>query len=300
MAKKAVEYLDPNVIQQVARLDLKAKFIVEGFIAGLHKSPFHGFSVEFSEHRKYSLGDEIKSIDWGVYAKTDKYYVRKYEAETNLECYLFVDMSESMGYRYDKSSVTKLEYATYLAAAMGYLMTKQQDPVGLVTFDTAIRTYMECRSKRGHLITILSELSKNKPGGRTDFSKALSQATGLIRHRGLIVLFTDLLDDEESVLEGIHNLRFRGHEVIIFHVLDAGEVDFPFKGMTIFEDVETEERIQIDPEGIRDSFRTQVQQMIERYESACRDANVDYVQVTTSTPFDTALVEFLMRRQRKC
>jgi len=299
LAKTATDYLNPDVIQQVARLDLKAKFIIEGFIAGLHRSPFHGFSVEFSEHRKYTAGDEIRLIDWGVYSKTDKYYVRQYKAETNLECYLVVDMSESMGYRYDATSVTKLEYATYLAAAMGYLTTKQQDPVGLITFDTDIRTYMPCRSKRGHLITILSELSKNKPGGRTGFAKAMAQAASLIKHRGLVVLFSDLLDDRQAIEQAIHHLRFQGHEIIIFHVLDSAEVDFPFSGMTIFEDVETKERLQVHPDSIRESFRSQIQEMIEAYRTICRDANVDYVQVTTSTPFDTALVEFLTSRQKR-
>jgi uncharacterized protein (DUF58 family) len=209
-------------------------------------------------------------------------------------------MSESMGYRYDPQSVTKLEYATYLAAAMGYLMTKQQDPVGLITFDTGIRTCMPCRAKRGHLISILSELSKNKPGGRTSFLKAISQASSLIRHRGLVVLFSDLLDDRAAVEQAFHQLRFNGHEVIVFHVLDSAEVNFPFKGVTIFEDVETKERVQAHPENIRESFCAQVQQMIEAYRSTCQDADIDYVQVTTSTPFDKALLEFLIRRQRKC
>ena len=300
MKKNPAQYLNPDIIQQVTRLDLKAKFIVEGFIAGLHRSPFHGFSTEFSEHRKYNLGDEIKSIDWGVYAKTDKYYIRKYEAETNLECFLIVDMSESMGYRYDETQVTKLEYATYLAAAMGYLMTKQQDPVGLITFDTRIRDFMGCRSKRDHLVSIISALSKNKPGGQTNFEQAILHASGLIRHRGLVVVFSDLLDDPEKVIQGIHNLRFRGHEVIVFHILDAAEVDFPFKGVTIFEDVESDAHVQVDPDTVREGYQEQINALIETYRDECRNADVDYVQVTTSTPFDKALLEFLRRRERKC
>ena len=299
MAKNATDYLNPEVIQQVARLDLQAKFIVEGFIAGLHRSPFHGFSVEFSEHRKYTLGDEIRDIDWGVYGKTDKYYVRKYQAETNLECFLVVDMSESMGYRYGKKGVTKLEYAIYLAAAMGYMMTKQQDPVGLVTFDTNIRGYFPPKSSRSQLISIISELSKNKPGGQTDFDKTITQTVELIKHRGLVIIFSDLLGDPKSVVNGIHQFRFRQHEVILFHVLDAAEVEFPFQGTTIFEDVETGERIQINPDSIRESYQKQMKEFIDNYEKACLDANVDYVQVTTSTPFDKALMEFLMRRERK-
>jgi uncharacterized protein (DUF58 family) len=209
-------------------------------------------------------------------------------------------MSESMGYRYDKKGVTKLEYATYLAAAMGYLLTHQQDPVGLITFDTNIRGYMPPRSKRSQLVSILSELSKNKPGGQTDFAKAIAQAAELIKHRGLVVLFSDLLGDPESVIGGLHHLRFRQHEIILFHILDAAETDFPFQGVTIFEDVETSERVQVDPERIRDTYRAGMKSFIDRYRDTCRTVEVDYVQVTTSTPFDKALLEFLMRRERKC
>ncbi|MBI2193497.1 MAG: DUF58 domain-containing protein [Planctomycetes bacterium] len=300
MPSNAADYLNPDVLQQVARLDLKAKFVVEGFFAGLHRSPFHGFSVEFSEHRKYTLGDEIKMIDWSVYAKTDKLYVRKFQAETNLECFLLVDMSESMAYRHQPRGLSKMDYATCLAAAMGYLLIQQQDPVGLITFDTALRNYLPARSKRGHLVSILGELSRNKPGGRTRLHASLAQAAELLRHRGLVVLFSDLLDDPESVLEGLHLLRFRQHEVIVFHILDRAETEFPFQGMTLFQDVETAERVQVDPESVREAYRAHMEAFLERYRRACERASIDYVQMTTSTPFDSALLEFLVRRERKC
>src|SRR5271156_1040867 len=219
----AEKYLRPEVINQVARLDLKAKFIVEGFLAGLHASPFQGFSVEFSEHRKYVPGDDLKDLDWGVYAKTDKYYLKKYQAETNVTGYLAMDLSASMGYTY-RQQLTKFDYAICLAAALGYLMIHQQDPVGLVAFDTAIRTSLPPRSKRTQLGTMLSVLANLQPTGQTDVAGSLHQLAAMVRGKSLIMVFSDLLTDPEPVLQSLHHLRHRGHEIIVFHILDEAEV----------------------------------------------------------------------------
>ncbi|HEX3725322.1 MAG TPA: DUF58 domain-containing protein, partial [Pirellulales bacterium] len=230
----AEKYLKPEVIRQVARLDLRAQFIVKGFLQGLHASPYHGFSVEFSEHRKYTTGDNPQDIDWLVYAKTDKYYVKKFEAETNITGYLVMDLSGSMGYTY-RQTLTKFEYSICLAAALGYLMVHQQDPVGLITFDERIRDSLPPRSKRTQLGNVLSLLSRLQPAGKTEIAKSLIQIAAMLRHRSLVMLFSDLLADPDPILKALHRLRHGGHDVILFHVLDEAEVRFPFDGMIEFE-----------------------------------------------------------------
>src|ERR1700688_1861655 len=203
--KKPEQYLRPEVIRQVARLDLRAKFIIEGFLQGLHASPFHGFSVEFSEHRKYVPGDDLKDLDWSVLARTDKYYLKKFQAETNVTGYLAMDLSASMAYTY-RQELTKFEYGICLAAALGYLMIHQQDPVGLVTFDTQIRTALPPRSKRTQLGTILALLANLKPAGRTDVAHGLSQLAAMVRSKSLIMLFSDLLTDPAPIMNSLHML----------------------------------------------------------------------------------------------
>jgi uncharacterized protein (DUF58 family) len=294
----AEKYLRPEVIRQVARLDLRAKFIVEGFLAGLHASPFHGFSVEFSEHRKYVPGDDLKDLDWTVYAKTDKYYLKKFEAETNLTGYLVMDLSASMAYTY-RQELTKFDYAICLAAALGYLMIHQQDPVGLVTFDTRIQTSLPPRSKRTQLGTILSVLANLQPSGATEVGACLHQLAAMVRGRSLVMLFSDLLTDPGPVLQGLHHLRHRGHEVILFHILDEAEVHFPFEGLIQFEDVETPDRLVLDARGMRADYLEEVAGFQESYRVECARAGIDYVPMDTSVSFDKALLEYLVQRQRR-
>src|SRR5487761_2481301 len=215
----AEKYLKPEVIRQISRLDLRAQFIVKGFLQGLHASPFHGFSVEFSEHRKYTAGDNPQDIDWLVYAKTDKYYIKKFEAETNLTGYLVMDLSASMGYTY-RQELTKFEYGISLAAALSYMMIHQQDPVGLIAFDEKIRQSLPPKSRRSQLANILALLSKLQPAGETEIAHSLHQVAGMIRHRSLVMLFSDLLGDFEPIQKALHRLRFMGHDVIVFHILD--------------------------------------------------------------------------------
>lgn len=292
------KYLRPEVIRQVARLDLRAKFIVEGFLAGLHASPFHGFSVEFSEHRKYVPGDDLKDLDWTVYAKTEKYYLKKYQAETNLTGYLVMDLSASMAYTY-RQELTKFEYAICLAAALGYLMIHQQDPVGLITFDTRVQACLPPHSRRTQLGTILGVLANLKPSGRTDVATCLHQVAAMIRTKGLVILFSDLLTEPAPVLEGLHHLRHRGNEVILFHILDEAEVHFPFQGVIEFEDVEDEKTLTVDALGIRGDYLKTLAEFQDFYRRECAKANIDYVPIDTSVSFDKALMEYLLQRQKR-
>jgi uncharacterized protein (DUF58 family) len=296
LAGPAEKYLKPEVIRQVSRLDLRAKFIVEGFIAGLHSSPFHGFSVEFSEHRKYTPGDNISDIDWNVYAKTDRFYIKKFQAETNLTGYLVMDLSGSMGYTY-RQELTKFEYGVSLAAALAYLMIHQQDPVGLIAFDQKVRKSLPPRSKRSQLGNILSLLAKLSPTGETDVAQSLHQVAGMINHRSLVMLFSDLLGDTDPILRAIHRLRYSGHDVIVFHILDEAEAKFPFEGMLELEDIETPERLLVDAEGIRADYLDEVASFRGRYRKECLSARVDYVPLDTGMPFDKALMSYLLTRQ---
>lgn len=294
----AEQYLKPDVIQTVARLDLRARFIVEGFLSGLHASPYHGFSVEFSEHRRYASGDDPKDIDWLVFAKTDRFYIKKYQAETNITGYLVMDLSESMAYTY-RQQLTKFEYSICLAAALGYLMIHQQDPVGLITFDEKIRNSLPAKSKRAQLGTILALLAKLKPTGPTEIARNLRQIASMMKHRSLVMLFSDLLADPEPVINSLHLLRHRGHDVILFHILDEAEVSFPFDGMVDLKDPESGENLVVDADGMRSDYLDAMRELCEKYKRECSAAGVDYVTINTSQPFDKALLEYLSQRKAR-
>ena len=296
MALKPEQYLRPDVIQQVRRLDLKARFIVEGFLSGLHGSPFHGFSVEFSEHRKYTPGDDIRQIDWSVYGKTDRFYIKKYEAETSLDAYLLVDCSGSMDFS-TGGRLTKMDYAICLAAALGYLMIGQQDSVGLFTFDEKVRTFLPPKAKRTHLTNILSTLARTKPFGKTALAKAIHDVAGRVRKRGLMILISDLLDEQEQVIEALHHLRYRGHDIIIMQVLDYSEVAFEFDGEVRFEDPETGQSVATNPRAIQAAYLEAIREFIERYKQECQAVRADFTSVHNGMTFDKALIEFLAQRQ---
>ncbi|HYV39797.1 MAG TPA: DUF58 domain-containing protein [Gemmataceae bacterium] len=295
---RAERYLKPEVIRQVSRLDLRAKFIVEGFLAGLHASPFQGFSVEFSEHRKYVPGDDLKDLDWNIFAKTDRYYIKKFEAETNVTGYLVMDLSESMAYTY-RQELTKFEYAICLAAALGYLMIHQQDPVGLVTFDTQIRASLPPRSKRTQLANILALLSNLKPTGQTDIAGCIHQLAAMVRNKGLIMLFSDLLTDPEPVMKSLHHLRHRGHDIILFHILDEAEAHFPFDGLIEFKEVEGSGKLTLDARNMKGDYLRSLAEFKNFYKNECAKAAIDYVAMDTSVNFDKALMEYLLQRQRR-
>lgn len=292
------KYLKPEVIRQISRLDLRAQFVVKGFLQGLHASPFQGFSVEFSEHRRYSHGDDPKDIDWLVYAKTDKYYVKKFEAETNITGYLVVDRSQSMAFTY-RQELTKFDYAISLAAALCYLMVHQQDPVGLITFDTKVRQSLAPRSKRTQLGNILSVLANLEPSAETDIPHSLNQIAAMLRQHSLVMIFSDLLCDAEPVIQSLGRLRHGGNDVILFHILDEAETTFPFTGMTQFEDPETQEKIELDASGIRQQYLDEVNEFRENYRRECSKIGVDYVAIDTSMQFDKALLEYLLMRRSR-
>lgn len=290
------KYLKPEVINQIKRLDLRAQFVVKGFLQGLHASPYHGFSVEFSEHRRYTPGDDPKDIDWLVYAKTDKYYVKKFEAETNITGYLAMDLSRSMGYTY-RQELTKFDYAICLAASLCYLMVHQQDPVGLITFDQRVRDSLAPRSKRTQLANVLSHLARLQPAGPTDIAHSIRQIAAMLRHRSLVMIFSDLLCDTEPVLQSLRLLRHGGHDVILFHVLDEAEVHFPFDGVIEFEEPETEERVRVDASHYRHEYLQEVETFRDAYRRECFQIGVDYVELDTSMQFDKALLEYLISRR---
>ncbi|MDO4550093.1 MAG: DUF58 domain-containing protein [Planctomycetia bacterium] len=294
----AEQYLKPEVITRIKRLDLRAKFIVKGFLQGLHSSPFQGFSVEFSEHRRYSQGDDPQDIDWLIYAKTDKYYVKKFESETNITGYLVVDQSASMNYTY-RQEVTKFEYAICLAAALAYLMIHQQDPVGLLTFDDQLRKSIPPRSRRTQLSDILSALSRLTPEGRTNIATALTQTAAMLRHRSLVMVFSDLLMEQKPVLEALHKLRWAGHDVLLLHILDEAEVKFPFRGMLEMKDPETQDMVSVDADGFQQAYLDGVRHFRENYRRECAVMGVDYLPLDTSLQFDKALTEYLLRRKGK-
>jgi uncharacterized protein (DUF58 family) len=298
MVRAVEEYLKPEVVRQISRLDLRAQFIIRGFLQGLHASPYQGFSVEFSEHRKYVPGDEPKDIDWLVYAKTDKYYVKKFEAETNITGYLVVDTSASMAYTY-RQELTKLDYSISLAAALCWLMVHQQDPCGLLVFDEKIRTSLPAKSRRSQIANVLSALAKVKPSGRTDVARSLGQVAAMLRHRSLVMVFSDLLSDAGLIRESLSRLRHRGHDVILFNVLDEAEVRFPFSGMVEFTDPESSEKLVIDTDAARKDYVDRVVAFREDYRSWCFKAGIDYVPLDTSMQFDRALTGYLQSRRNR-
>jgi len=294
---KERKFLDPLVVSKLAGLDLRARLVVEGFIAGLHKSPYKGFSVEFAEHRQYMPGDPIRNIDWKVYARRDRFYVKEFEEETNLRAYILVDASASMGYA-SSSAVTKLQYASSLAAALSYLMLRQQDSVGLATFTSSIKNYIPPRSVKGHLNVILTELEHLQPGETTNVSRSLELLASRIRRRGLIIVLSDLMDDQAAVLSAVKHFRHRKHEVIVFHVLDESETQFPFDEEIAFVDMETDEEITANSRQIAARYRKVMGDWITEYRTQCHEHLVDYALLSTSTPYDVALTRFLEKRAR--
>jgi uncharacterized protein (DUF58 family) len=288
--------LTPDIISRLNNLSLKARFVVEGFIVGLHKSPYHGFSVEFSEHRAYGAGDEIRHVDWKLWGKTDRFFIKQFEEETNLKSYLLVDQSLSMTYK--SKNITKLEYAQILAASLGYLMLKQQDAVGLTLFDDRIRVNIPARAKRSHLNIILSQMQNIIAGPETTIAPVLHKTAEAIKKRGLIILISDLFDDPDKVLSGLQHFRYKGHEVIVFHVLDPQELTLDFTQRTRFRDMESGEEIVTDPWHIQLDYQKSMEQFCDYIKSNCRQKNIDYVQLSTDLPLDMALSEYLIKRKR--
>ena len=290
------KYFDPEFIAKLDRFDLRARLIVEGFITGLHKSPFHGFSVEFLEHREYLPGDPIKHIDWKVYGKSDRYFIKKYEEETNLKAYILVDCSKSMGF--SSQMINKLEYAKTLASALSYLMISQQDAVGLLSFADEILQYIPPRSAKTHLSTIFHELDSLSPQNKTNTAKILHNLAERIKKRGLIILISDLLDDPEEIISGLQHFRHHKHEVVVFHILDDQELNFQYKQKTRFVDMETGEEIITHPWEIKKLYKEKINNMKNFFTGKCRNAFIDYMPINTSTNYEQALFAYLIKRQK--
>jgi uncharacterized protein (DUF58 family) len=291
------KYLDPEIVSRLKGMEIRARMVVEGFIAGMHKSPYHGFSVEFAEHRQYMPGDNIRDIDWKVYAKSDRFYIKQYEEETNLKAYLLLDCSASMAYRSD-DRISKLDYAGLLSGALSYMMLRQRDAVGLVTFDEKMRRYIPPRSRSGHLHVLLSEIANQTPSDRTSLAGVLHEMAERIKRRGLVIIMSDLLDDAEPIISGLKHFRYNKHEVIVFHILDPRERDFAFPREAIFKDMETGEEMTTLPYQIKRDYARAVSAFAAEVASACRQSNIDYHPIDTGTPFDKALYAFLSKRER--
>jgi uncharacterized protein (DUF58 family) len=303
-------FLDPRVVGKLQRLDLIARLVVEGFLTGLHKSPYHGFSVEFAEHRQYMPGDPVRSVDWKVFAKSDRYYIKQFEEETNLRAQILIDTSTSMLFRGDSGGVSKLRYAIDLAAALSYLMIQQQDAVGLLLFSDQIHRVIPARSARTHLRVLLRELevearraAKRQPMEEeprlTRIGQCLSYLAERVPRRGLVILLSDLWDpDAESAMAALKHFRHRQHEVVVFHLQDPAEAEFPYKEEGLFIDIETGERLNVLPWEIARDFRKKVEERVAFYKRGCSENRIEYERVLTRTPFDTALLRYLEKRQR--
>ncbi len=294
--KQISEFLRPEIVSRLANMELKARVIVEGFIAGLHRSPYHGFSVEFAEYRQYNAGESTRNIDWKRYAKTDRYYNRIFEDETNLKATLLMDRSASMDF--GSSGMTKLRYGTLLCAALAYLMIKQRDAVGLAIFDEKIREMVPHRSIRKHLFHLMKTLEQVTPGAGTKISYTLHEMADRIKRRGLIILISDLFDDPDSVISGLRHFRHRGHEIVIFHLLDPLELSLDYSGEVRFVDRETGEKLRTQPWFLKKEYRHRIQEWTGSLERKCKENAIDYNLVIIDTPFDRALVSYLNKRQR--
>jgi uncharacterized protein (DUF58 family) len=290
------QYLEPHVVSKLANMELRARLVVEGFITGLHKSPYHGFSVEFAEHRPYMPGDEIKHIDWKIYGKTDRYYIKQYEEETNLKAYIVLDASRSMAYA-SEGNMPKILYASFLVAALSYMMIKQQDAVGLAVYDERINTYLPPHATKGYLRQILIELEKVRASNKTGGGKSLHQIADRIKRRGLVVVVSDLLDNPDEIIAALKHFRHKKNEVIIMHVLDPLERSFAFDTDAEFKDMETSEQLVTQPWQIKHAYQQTMAAFLERYKRECLENYIDYVLLDTATPYNVALFQYLNKRE---
>jgi uncharacterized protein (DUF58 family) len=288
-------YFDPLVLARLSNLYLRARWVVEGIMSGIHRSRSKGFSVEFESHREYSPGDELRRIDWKALGKFDRYFIKETEDETNLRATLVLDASASMDY--GSNGITKFEYASILTASLAYLILKQQDAAGVVTFSNRVESFIPPKAKRGYVFEILRDLEARQPSGETNTGKILQEIAGKMKRRGLVILVSDLLDEPEEVLKGLRLFRFNGHDVIVFHVMDSAEIELPFDGNILFEDMEQADlKVTADPQTIRRTYRGVVDEFIDHLRKECHASSIDYQLVSTSTPLDRALVSYLSWR----
>ncbi len=297
-ATRDLRFLNPAIIARLGTMELKARTVVEGFLSGLHRSPYKGFSVEFAEYRQYLPGDDLSTLDWKVFARSDRYYVKKYEEETNLECHLLLDVSASMAYR-GAAPMSKMEYGSVLAASLAFLMHRQRDATGLMAFDEKIAFRLPASARPGHLNALLLGLERIQAGKRSDVGRPLHQLAEALLKRSLVVLISDLLDEPEPIIQGLRHLKFRGSDVIVFQLLDPNELTFPFKGSAKFKDLESDQELVTEPASIRTAYLRELAGLTLKYDRALRGAGIDYVQLDTSQPLDFALLAYLDARSRR-
>ncbi|MBX7075345.1 MAG: DUF58 domain-containing protein [Pirellulales bacterium] len=293
------KYLSPQTLASIQGLELRARLIVEGYVSGVHHSPYHGLSIEFAEHREYVPGDDLRYVDWKVFGKTDKVYLKQFETETNLVTYLVLDTSESMRYQSSGAALSKLEYAKTAAAALAYLVLQQQDSIGLATFDSELRTVVRPSSNSSHLKQILHVMEETAPQRKTATGAILHDLAERFKKRGLVVVFSDLFDNLTATLAGLKHLRHRRHDVIVFHVLDPAELDFPFERVTLFKGMEQLPEVVADPRSIRKAYLEEFGKFVRSVELGCRHQRIDYVQLRTDQPLDLALSSYLASRMAK-
>jgi len=292
-----LRFLAPEVLARITSLELLARTVVEGFISGLHRSPFTGFSTEFAEYRQYMPGDDLRYLDWKLLGRTDRYYIKKYRADTNAQCHILIDTSASM--RYKTGAVSKLQFAQFLGSSLAYLANKQQDAVGLLAFDQEVRTHVPAHNRVGQMRTIYGHLEQLEPGHETKLSKMLHEAAERITRRGIIIVISDFYDDPEEVIQALQHLRFKGNDVIVFHVLDKNELDFEFTEPILLEDAETEEQIHVMPDVLAEGYRQTIRAHIEQLRGGASRNRIDYELLTTDKPLDYALFSFLAKRAKQ-
>jgi len=291
------KYLNPSTISKLKSFELKARLVVEGFMVGLHKSLYHGFSVEFTEHRSYMQGDSLRDIDWKVYGKTEKFFIKQYEEETNLKSYILLDTSKSMAFS-SEGNITKSEYACTLAASLSYLMTKQQDAVGLTLYSDEIKKYLPPKSSRPYLQEILKALAEINPSSKTNTAACLNLIAEKIKRRGLVIIISDFFDDVRSILTALKHFRYQKNEVIVFQILDPIEKNFAFGNDAIFKDMESEEEMTTQPYQIRKAYIEAMEQFISKIKNECLNSNIEYNLIETSQPFDKALYSYFQKRKK--
>ncbi len=297
VSKNYKNFLDPSFISKLNSLELRARLVVEGFIVGLHKSPYHGFSVEFSEHRAYMQGDNLKDVDWKVFGKTEKYFIKQYEEETNLRSYIFLDTSNSMAYT-SGNNVSKLEYSLTLAAALSYLMIHQQDAVGLTLYSEKINKFLPPKSSRAYLQEILKNLANVNASEKTNTAESLSEAAEKIKRKGLVIIISDLFDEINSVLKALKHFSYKKNEVIVFQVLDPMEKTFSFGKDAIFKDLETGDELTTQPYQIQKAYREAMSEFTNRIKKECLNSNIDYNLLDTSDSYDKALFRYIQKREK--
>lgn len=292
-------FFDPRTLARLKGLPLRARHIVEGYVAGLHRSPYRGFSIEFAEHREYAPGDDLRYVDWKVFGRTDKYYLKQYEDETNLLCYLLVDVSRSMTYRGPSAALSKLEYAQCSAAALGWIVLQQQDAVGLATFDDQVRNVLRPSGSPAHWPQLLEALERVEPTPKTSLSRVLPELAARLTRRGVVIVLSDLFDDVGSLLDGLKHFRYRHHDVVVLHVLDPAELDFPFEDPQKFIGLESEPPTSFDARLVRAAYLEEFERYLQAVRSGCRAQGIDYQLLRTDRPFDVALAAYLSGRLAK-